>query len=140
MKLDASHLRRCVLALKVARSQLDRVQTPDTMHDVFLAACVKLFEMLLEQSGALLRRRLYPMFASHGKAQSLSFGDVFRFASKHGLISDADCERWLHYRVRRNFTAHEYGQDYAIAVMELLPAFVDDVDSLLPVIEREFNE
>ena len=73
-------------------------------YDVFRAACVKEFELVLEQSGKLLRKRLAGYFASHRQADRLAFKDLFRHAAKHGLIAPAACERWLEYRDARNET------------------------------------
>ena len=84
----------------------------------------------------MLNRRLRPYFASNRQADQLHFNDIFRHAAKHSLISDNACERWLEYRVNRNETAHEYGEQFAERTLELLPQFIADADALLVVIER----
>ena len=107
------------------------------MHDVFRAACVKEFELVLEQSGKLLRKRLRPWFASNRQVDQLVFKDVFRHAAKHGLIEAAACERWLRYRDNRNDTVHDYGEEFAVATLALLPCFIADAKALAEVIEAD---
>ena len=109
--------------------------TDDFLHDVYRAACVKEFELVLEQSGKLLRKRLAAFFASNRQADRLAFKDLFRHAAKHGLIEVEAAERWLRYRDNRNDTAHNFDQDFAEATLKLLPAFVADARALADAIE-----
>lgn len=61
--------------------------------------------------------------------------DVFRYASRYGLISADACERWLEYRDNRNETAHDYGKVFAEATLVLLPRFVADARVLADGLE-----
>ncbi len=106
------------------------------MYDIYRAACVKEFELVLEQSGKLLRKLLAAWFASNRKADHLHFKDLFRHATRHGLISPNASERWLRYRDNCNFTAHDYGEDFAEATLRLLPGFIKDAKALAGMIER----
>jgi len=106
------------------------------LNEIFQAACVKEFELVLDQSGRLLQRRLRPYFASNRQADQLSFNDIFRYAARHCLISEDACERWLEYRANRNETAHEYGEHFAEKTLELLPQFIADADALVAMIEE----
>ena len=71
-----------------------------------------------------------------GRPNRLHFKDLFRHAARHGLIAPDAAERWLRYRDNRNFTAHDYGEDFAEATLRLLPAFIKDAKALAGVIER----
>ena len=53
------------------------------MYDIYRAASVKEFELVLEQSGKLLRKRLAAWFASNRQADRLPFKDLFRHAARH---------------------------------------------------------
>ena len=106
----------------------------DISYDIFRACCVKEFELVLEQSGSLLKRRLRPYFASNRQADRLTFKNLFRHAAKHGLISVASCECWLEYRDNRNDTAHQYGEGFAETTLKLLPQFIADAKELAGVI------
>ena len=97
---------------------------------------MKQFELVLEQSGKLLKMRLRPWFAGNRQADRLTFKDVFRHAARRGLIDTPACERWLRYRDDRNETAHDYGEGFAEATLKLLPDFIADARALADEIER----
>ena len=136
MRIDTVFLRRCIQSLELALGELGKHQEAnDFLYDVYRAACVKEFELVLEQSGKLLRRRLAAFFASNRQADRLVFKDLYRHAAKHGLIDPDTVERWLQYRDNRNDTAHNYGEDFAEATLKLLPEFVADAKALADVLE-----
>ena len=110
-------------------------EADDFLYDVYRAACVKEFELVLEQSGKLLRKRLAAFFASNRQADRLVFKDLYRHAARHGLMDQETVERWLHYRDNRNDTAHNYGEDFAGATLQLLPVFVADAKALANMLE-----
>ncbi len=62
--------------------------------------------------------------------------DLFRHAARHDLMAPDAVERWLRYRDNRNFTAHDYGEDFAEATLKLLPDFIVDARTLADMIER----
>ena len=134
--VDATFLRRCLDTLEHALAALQRHDPDHIEYDVFRAACVKEFELVLEQSGKLLKKRLRPYFASSRQVDRLVFKDVFRHGARHGLIDADACERWLAYRDNRNETAHDYGEAFAEATLALLPAFLADARDLADRIER----
>ena len=97
------------------------------------------FEIVLEQSGKLLRKQLSAYFASKRQADRLTFKNLFRHfrhAAKHGLIDPDTCERWLEYRDNRSDTAHDYGEGFAETTLKLLPDFIADAKALAGVIEE----
>ena len=134
MTINTDFLTRCILTLESAFAQLQQHEVDSTAYDIFRAACVKEFELVLEQSGSLLGKRLRPYFASNRQADRLTFKDRFRHAAKHGLLSVEGCERWLGYRDARNDTAHRYGVGFAEATLKLLPTFIVDAKELAQVI------
>ena len=136
MSIDTTFLRRCIGTLELALENLKRADADDVMYDIYRAACVKEFELVLEQSGKLLRKRLAPYFASNRQADRLVFKDLFRHAAKHGLIDSDAVERWFGYRDNRNHTAHDYGSGFAEATLKLLPGFIADAKALADMIDR----
>ncbi|MDE0406923.1 MAG: nucleotidyltransferase substrate binding protein [Alphaproteobacteria bacterium] len=135
--IDTSGLRRCIGTLETAFAHLQQESPDGPMRDVFRAACVKEFELVLEVGGTLLRRRLKDFFASGREADRLTFRDTFRHAAKHALVTTDACERWLQYRDVRNASAHDYGERFAETALELIPAFVADARALAGAIEGE---
>ncbi len=146
MYISTDFLTRCIETLDAAFKQLQQHQAKnakdrdseadDIVYDIFRAACVKEFELVLEQGGSLLKKRLRPYMASNQQADRLTFKDVFRHAAKHGLISVESCRRWLEYLDNRNNTTHRYGERFAETTLELLPHFITDSKELARVINE----
>ena len=103
MSIDTTFLRRCIRALELTLGEIgEHQEADDFLYDIYRAACVKEFELVLEQSGKLLRKRLAAFFASNRQADRLVFKDLFRHAARHGLMDADTAERWLQYRDNRN--------------------------------------
>lgn len=134
MTINMDFLTRCILTLESAFMQLQQHEADSVGYEIFRAACVKEFELILEQSGNLLSKRLRPYLASNLQADRLTFKDRFRHAAKHGLFSVESCERWLMYRDARNDTAHRYGASFAEQTLKLRPTFIVDAKELAHVI------
>ena len=132
VSIDTTFLRRCIGILETAFREIRKLRDAgDFIYDIYRAACVKEYELVLEQSG----KRLAAYFASNRQADRLVFKDLFRHAAKHGLIEADAAERWLAYRDNRNDTKHDYGEGFAEATLKLLPAFIADAKALADVIE-----
>ncbi len=140
MRLNTDHLRRCIDSIEESFGALSDPGLEDWLRDALRAACVKYFELILEQSGRMLRKRLRPWLASNRQADRLTFRDVFRHAAKHGLLTADASERWLEYRDNRNDTAHNYGENFAETTLTLLPSFITDAKVLADVIEASDDE
>lgn len=137
MNIDTTFLRRCIGTLEHAFSGIsEHGGAEDFIYEIYRAACVKEFELVLEQSGKLLRKRLAAYFASNRQADRIKFKDLFRHAAHHDLMDTEMVERWLHYRDIRNDTAHDYGEKFAETTLKLLPAFIADAKALADVIEQ----
>ena len=136
MPVNAEYLTRCIAVLETAFQRLVQYDPEDVTYDIYRAACVKEFELVLEQSGRLLRMRLRGFFSSNLHADRLSFKDIFRHAARHGLISIESAERWFEYRDNRNDIAHDYGEGFAETTLKLLPDFIIDAKRLAEVVQR----
>ena len=140
MPINTDFLVRCINTLEAAFEQLQQREPSDELYDVFREMSVKEFEIVLEQSGKLLTKRLRPYFASNRQADKLTFKNVFRHAAKHSLITVGACERWLAYRDNRNDTAHDYGVQFAETTLKLLPSFIDDARDLAGIIAQDADD
>ena len=56
MNINTEFLTRCIRTLEMALEQLPQYDVDDVWYDIFRASCVKEFELILEQSGSLLKR------------------------------------------------------------------------------------
>jgi hypothetical protein len=93
--------------------------------------------MTLEQAGKLLKKKLTPYLPSKRAADMLTFKDIFRHASMHLLLTEAEAERWLAYRDNRNNTAHNYGEAFARQTLELVEDFISDAKCLVEIIDHD---
>ena len=138
--INTDFLVRCIGELERFLEELERHEPGEFYYDLSRAACVKEFELILEQSGSLLRRRLGPYFTSAGEANRLVFKDLFRYAARVGLIPLDAVERWFDYRDMRNDTAHLYGEELAETTLRMLHSLIGDAEELARVIGEDFDE
>lgn len=136
MKIDTTYLSRCIDTLEQALGLLNESDPELIAYDMYRSACVKEFEIILEQSGKLLRKTLKPYFHSSKAVDELFYKEVFRQAVLRNLITDETCQRWLEYRDNRNNTAHDYGEGFAEETIHLLPKFIEDARDLVGVINQ----
>lgn len=140
MSLNVEHLRRTADTLQEAITRLAAVESEqDTLYDLFRNAAIKSFELSLEATGKLLRKALKLYGGSPREVDRLVFKDLFRHASKHGLLDEAAVERWFAYRANRNTTAHDYGAGFANETLKILPAYLQDVRILADALEELFD-
>jgi len=130
MSVDTAFLDRCIDTLENGYGLLLETPLDAGGYDLYSAACVKEFELILEQSGKLLRKVLKPYYHSSLSVDKMTFKDVFRNAVLRDLLNIDACERWLQYRDNRNNTAHDYGEHFAEETLQLLPGFIDDARAL----------
>ncbi len=140
MSINTPFLNRHINTLEAAFIRFQQQEPGDPLYDIFRAASVKEFELVLELSGSLLKKRLRPFLASNRQADRLTFKNTFRYAARHGLITVAACERWLTYRDNRNDTAHDYGEAFAESTLKLLPNFLSDARELASVIAEQYDD
>ena len=134
MSINTEFLTRCIGTLETGYARLQQLEPGPIEYDLYRAACVKEFEIILQHSADLLKKRLRPFFASNRAVDRLTFKSLFRHAVKHDLITPDTCQRWFEYRDNRNDTAHDYGEGFAEATLKLLPAFIADASQLATII------
>ena len=137
MHIDTSFLQRCVQTLERSLELLNNSDKESIEYDMYRLACVRKFEIILEQSQSvlLLKKALKPYFHSSKEADRLYFKDIFRHAENHSLITTEETERWMKYRDNRNSTAHDYGAGFAEKTLNLLPLFIIDAQSVIKAIQ-----
>lgn len=116
------------LLLSAERASLD--------YEIYRNSTIKCFEITLELSCKLLRKKLKPYFASSKEVDTLNYKDVFRHALKHNLLTEDFVKRWFTYRDNRNDTAHDYGESFAEETVKLLSYFIQDAKKLLEIINH----
>jgi hypothetical protein len=128
--LNTDHLEQCIKTLEISLQRLNQVKPESIDYEVFRNATVKGFELTLETAGKLLRKVLKTYMGNPRTVDELNYKDIFRHATKHGLLDSRAVERWFLYRDNRNDTAHDHGIAFAKTTLTLLPAFLEDAKAL----------
>jgi hypothetical protein len=98
--IDTTYLERCIHTLERAYMLLQETNPLEIDYDMYYrSACVKEFEIILEQCGKLLRKCLKPYFHTSQAVDKLYFKDVFRQAVLRSIITLDLCERF--FRIQR---------------------------------------
>ena len=119
-EINTEYLQKCIDTLQKSYDLIESVSKDSIEYEVYRNSIVKGFEITLEQSGKLLRKKITPFLASKKDADRLTFKDIFRHAQKYSLINEEETERWMKYRDNRNNTAHDYGQAFAEETLLLI--------------------
>lgn len=135
--IDTTFLERCIKTLDKAYGLLLKAEPEEIDYDMYRSACVKEFEIILEQCGKLLRKVLKPYFHSSKSVDQLYFKDVFRNCALHGVITTELSDRFMVYRDNRNNTAHDYGVKFAEETLVLLPGFIADAQLIVKIIHQQ---
>lgn len=135
-EISTEYLQKCIATLEKSYEMLNQVQEGTIDYELYRNSLVKGFEMTLEQSGKLLRKKITPFLATKKAADALTFKEIFRHAHKFSLITEDEVKRWMKYRDNRNNTAHDYGQSFAEETLSLVKDFLVDVKELQKVIDN----
>lgn len=134
--INTEYLEKCIETLKRSYSMIKTVEEGSIDFEMYRNSLVKSFEMTIEQSVKLLRKKLEPYFSSKKAVDALTFKDLFRNANKYSLLSEDEVNRWFQYRDNRNSTAHDYGQAFAEETLKIIDDFLRDVSHLKEIIEN----
>ncbi len=135
--INTEYLQRYIETLEKSYEMIKTAKEGSIEYEMFRNSLVKGFEMTLDQSGKLLKKKLIPYFASKKIADTLVFKDIFRNALKHSLLDEETVNRWFLYRDNRNNTAHDYGVKFAKETLTLIESFLTDAKNLKKVIDNE---
>jgi hypothetical protein len=138
-KLNTDHLAQCIKTLEYSIEHLLSSQPDSIEYEVFRNATIKGFELTLEISGKLLRKALKTYTGNPRLVDELTYKDLFRHATKHGLLDIDAVERWFTYRNNRNDTAHDYGIAFATTTLKILPSFLQDAQMLKQILADKFG-
>jgi nucleotidyltransferase substrate binding protein (TIGR01987 family) len=134
--INTDYLQKCIKVLERSYEFLKSSEKDSIEYEMYRNSLVKSFEMTIEQSGKLLKKKITPYFASKRAVDVLNFKDIFRYAAKYTLLTDVETERWLTYRDNRNNTAHDYGEAFAQETLQLINDFIKDAKKLKELLEK----
>lgn len=136
MSIDTQFLSTCVFSLEKAFVALQKHQEDSDYYDICRTAVIKEFELVLEQTGKLLKKKLIPYFSSKKKLDMMVFKEIFKNAGKVSLLTADEVKRWCEYRDNRNVTTHDYGIELVKETLLLIPNFINDVKKIIGVINK----
>ena len=133
--INTDHLSRCIETLEASYRSLNYAEEDSIEYEMYRNSLVKGFEITLEQTGKLLKKKITPYFATKKEVDKLTFKDIFRHANKFGLITSKETARWFEYRDNRNITAHDYGIGFAEETIGLAESLIEDAKKILEIIK-----
>lgn len=71
MIVDTEYYERCIKTLQNAYTLLSKENLDTIEYEIYRSTCIKEFEIILEQSGKLLRKVLSPYFHSSKEVDKL---------------------------------------------------------------------
>ena len=86
-KTDTTYLERCISTLDKAYGLLQKANVDEIDYDMYRSACVKEYEIIIEQCGKLLRKCLKPYYHSSQAVDKLYFKDVFKQCVLRSIIA-----------------------------------------------------
>ncbi len=138
--LNVDHLRRCMQTLASSLMLYQKAESGSIDQEVFRNAIIKSYELTQETAFKLLKKALKVYGHGGKKLESTPVKDLLRIAAVHDLMTLAETERWFRYRDNRNNTAHDYGEQFAIETLVLIPAFLQDIATLSDTLERKLGK
>ena len=136
-KINADHLKKCIETLEISLMHLNNAAEGSIEYEMFRNSLVKSFEITLEQSGKLLKKKITPYFSSKKAVDELTFKDIFRHANKFNLLDGHTILRWFEYRDNRNSTVHDYGIAFAEKTLKLAATLIQDAYEIKELIDDE---
>lgn len=140
MNLQTDHLQRCTQTLRSSLALYDQAEPGSIDQEVFRNAIVKGHELAQETAFKLLKKALRDFGHGARKLDATPVKDLLRLAATHGLMTLEEVERWFAYCDNRNDTAHDYGENFALETLTLMPGFLADVTRLEAVLCERFSE
>lgn len=132
--LDISGFRDAVKTLGTALNAFEVEPENDFIRD----ACIKRFEYCYEFATKMITRHLSLTEDDPIEVKAMTFQDKIRRAYEIGLIPNS-WEKWWHYRDDRAATAHGYSKERAEALVDNLPEFHAEMETLLTSLERIYE-
>jgi len=100
---------------------------------------IKRFEFTFEVAQSLLRKFVIAMSVNEKEREQLTFPRMIRTASQDGVLLRG-YDVWIKFREARNRTSHAYNEDQAVAVVEIVPAFLEEVQFLHKRLTEELGD
>jgi len=125
-ELNINPLRNALSRLEEGIARSSQNPHDDQLRD----GLIQRFEFTYEISHKILKRFLEMTSADPAQIDAMTFQDLIRTANERGLLK-GNWHNWKQYRDMRAKTSHTYAEEFAIAVVDQIPAFLDEALFLL---------
>nr|WP_315486912.1 nucleotidyltransferase substrate binding protein [uncultured Undibacterium sp.] len=131
IQLDLSSLENALQRL----SEGLQAYSGDTTNSLYRDASIQRFEFCYELSHKMLKRYLELASPNPVAIDELAFPDLIRSGNEQGLLRNG-WDKWKDYRKARSITNHTYDESKAIEVMQIVPDFLLEGQSLLDELKK----
>ncbi len=138
--LNTDHLKRCIQTLESSLRLYQRAEAGSIDQEIFRNAIIKGYELAQETAFKLIKKALKEYGHGSKTINANPVKEVLRMAAIHDLMTVDEVERWFRYRDNRNDTAHDYGEAFALETLVLLPAFLDDIQTLARQLDSKLGK
>jgi nucleotidyltransferase substrate binding protein (TIGR01987 family) len=128
--IDYTPLGKAVQRLKEGLEAFAR----EPENTLYRDAVIQRFEFTYGLCASMMKRHLAQTAAVEPERE-ITFPSLIRTASENGLLRSG-WDVWYEFRKARNLTSHVYNEDTARLVVEQIPAFAEEADSLYRELER----
>ena len=101
-------------------------------------AFIKRFEFTFEITQSVLRKFVSAYSVNLKERDNITFPNLIRTAGQDGILR-AGYDVWHQFRDARNRTSHTYNEAQAVAVMQVVPKFLEEVRDLHGRLEEELQ-
>ena len=102
----------------------------DVSDDGIRDSVIRRFEFTYSITLKTLRKYFIERAFVVDDVEHMSFNDMIRTANQLNLLK-SDLEMWTKYRNMRNLTSHTYNEEIALKVVNIIPAFNEEILYLL---------
>jgi len=102
-------------------------------------AVIKRFEFTFELAQSLLRKFVVGYSVNVKEREQLTFPTMIRTASQDGVLLHG-YDVWIKFREARNRTSHAYNEDQAVAVVDMVPLFLEEVTFVYKRLQEELGD
>ena len=134
-RLDLNPLNRTVQRLEEGLAEFAR--HPD--HSIIRDGLIQRFEFTYEISHKMLKRFLESVSANPDLYDGMDFATLIRSGNEQGLLL-GDWPVWRDYRAMRYHAGYSYNDDMAMAVVNKIPAFLQEACVLLTNLQQRNKE
>lgn len=121
-KLDLTTFNTVVSRLSIALDEYQKDNSNEFVRD----ACIQRFKYCYDLADKFIARYLATLTANIESIQKMSFQARIRQAFTLGVVKNS-WDKWREYRENRSTASHSYNKTTALAVMQSLPVFYQEL-------------